>query len=131
MPKINNITNIVVTQGLTSASFVRSLSTVNINPDICNVSQINYLSVAGDASGVYLIYCDLIQGFIGSFTIVTGSVNAINLTPMKTLYMGNKDNFADVSFTLYIVSAGNAIPIQANALTGILSISLDFISYHK
>jgi hypothetical protein len=132
MSKIKSVINFTGTQGLTSANFPHNLSHVTNNPSIAIVNSINYYSPATDAGGVYLIYCNINNAFIGSFAINGGSVSSVNCTPFTTIYLENKTGFGnDILFTIYTASAGNALPVQYNSLTGFLSISIDFIEHIK
>lgn len=132
MPLIKNIINKIVVSGLTLGNGIvsKNFSDVIIKPDICVINQISYLSTVGDVSGLYLIKCDLTHEFIGSFSYTGGSIVSINVYPNTKMFLGNKNNLSsDVGFTIYSIAAGSDKPQPDSSLSGLLSISLDFIEY--
>jgi hypothetical protein len=132
MSDIVSIVNLVAYQGLTGASFVQKTSLTHIQPQECVIRSINYSAASTDVSGTYLIYSNLINNFIGSFSIALDGTHtsAINTSPQTRIFLGNKTNFAnEISFTIYIINTGANPPTQWSTLTGDLSISMDFIQY--
>ena len=132
MSDIVSIVNLVAYQGLTGASFVQKTNLTHIQPQECVIRSINYLAAPTDLSGTYLIYSNLINGFIGSFSVATDGIHtsAINFCPQTRIFLGNKTNFAnEISFAIYAINIGANPPTQYSSLAGDLAITIDFIQY--
>jgi hypothetical protein len=131
--EIESIKNITVYQGLTTTDFYQNV-TINNQPDECIIRSINYAGPSTDTTGVYLIWSDLINDFIGSFAVRTDGTTgqAFNLNPQIKLLLTNKQVPSNLHFVLYTVGNGSRVVIQAGTLlSGDLSISMDFIQYKK
>ena len=130
MSNIKSIINFTAVRGLNSASFTAK-SNINNAPDECVIRAINYTSPGTDAPGTYLIQSSLTNGFIGSFSLAPDGVNpvGVNTNPQTRIFLQNKTNFADMSFTIYVVNAGDNPPTPSGLLVGDLAISIDFIHW--
>ncbi len=130
MSNIKSIINFTAVRGLTSATFTAKAN-INNAPDECVIRAINYTGPGTDLAGTYLIQSNLTNDFIGSFALAPDGVHpaSVNTNPQTRIFLQNKTNFTDMSFTIYIVNAGGNPPTPYALLTGNLAVSIDFIHY--
>ena len=139
MSDIESIKNVTFYQDLGTSSDFSQIANINNHPDQCIIRAISYAGAKTDIYGVYLVWCDIIQDFIGSFsvsTVATASTDVtfnITTSPQTTIQLKNPVNsVSQLRFVIYAVNAGNRQAVTLNgALTGDFSISMDFIAYKK
>lgn len=136
MKDIQSIKNVTVYQDLnTSTDFYQNLSLYGDCSD-CIVRSITYSGPAIAEQGCYLIWCDLVNDFIGSFAIIVNATdttqNPINSNPQTHIHLREPlPSNSTIHFKIYNVSAGNRQAVATSTLSGDLAICLDFISYKK
>jgi hypothetical protein len=133
--EIENIKNVTIIQDFTTAtSFLQNVH-VAFKPDECIVRAISYTGPNTDGTGVYLIWSDLINDFIGTFGVsvtVAADTHNINVFPNIRILLKNCQPFnTQMSFKLYTVVSGNTQVATSTNLAGDFTMSLDFISYKK
>ena len=135
MSNIENTTNVMVyTDLVTNTDFYQSINVLN-KPDACIIRDISYSGVAADLSGIYFIWCDIANDFIGSFVVnsIATQTNAFSSSPQSHITFGSPlTNVSQVHFTIFYVSSGtkNVLPCGV-FLAGKLSINMDFVKYKK
>jgi hypothetical protein len=112
-----------------NSSFSQSLN-INFIPDSMVVKQISYCGPSTDQSGVFMIYCSLINDFIGSFTFISTSatIAGFSLTPHhKFTFISPPNIHSPIQFSVYQINSGIQSSAPTTFLNGELCISIDFI----
>lgn len=133
---IESIKNVTIFTDLSSGVDFTQNVIINNQPDECVVRSISY---AGDETvdpkGTYLIWSDLINDYVGSFSIgnnVALDYLAINTNPQTRIFLKNKPlaSNSTLRFAVHSVGVGNRVSAVV-ALSGELAVCLDFIKYTK
>lgn len=130
MSKVETIKNVAVYTDLmdSSANWNKDLN-LGFEPDEVYVRQITYCGPA-DQDGAYLIWSNLNQGHIGSFSLFDdpdrGSV-CVNATP-NTLIKCQGNTPMNLQFQLFSIDSDSK-PVHSTFLKGTLIINLDFVKY--
>ncbi len=137
MSNIASIKNVCIYQDLgTDSDFYQAVNIAN-KPDQCIIRSITYAGPNTDIYGAYIIWSDLINDFIGSFSVSADTTAGSDVTfsattcPQTTLHFPNPiNNMSQIHFVIYGVNAGTRQAETLNgALSGDLVIQLDFIKY--
>jgi hypothetical protein len=140
MSKIDTIKNITVIQDLGTASDFYQKFNINNQPDECIIRSVSYVGpTVSDISGTYLLWSDMINDFICSFSacvntndLVNITTHIINTSPQRTIHFKHPINFSNnIRFVLYRIGSGNNIADPSTLLTGELAVLIDFITYKK
>jgi hypothetical protein len=138
MSKIDFIKNITVYQDFGTTTDYFQKFNINNQPDECVIRSVSYSGPTGtDFSGTYMIWSDMINDFICSFSIDASNTGAkpihnINISPQTHIHFKQPINFSNnIRFVLYLVGVGNNISTPSTSLHGDLSMNIDFITYKK
>lgn len=132
---IDKIKNVTVYNDLT-ASPISWYSNTNLHfvPDEVVVRQITYNGPATDDGGVFLVWCSLINDYIGSFSIAEATSNyssiSVNATPNTRIQCLPNSINQSLQFQIHGISAQSK-PYATSVLTGQIVLNMDFISYIK
>jgi hypothetical protein len=139
MSKIEFIKNITIFQDFsTGVTNFNQYLNINNQPDECIIRSISYAGpTATDISGTYLIWSNLTNDYICSFSIDASNTGAkpthnMNISPNIQIHFKQPLVFYKyVQFVLYVVIAGNTQATPSILLHGDFSMNLDFITYKK
>ena len=137
MNKIESINNVTIFTDFSISTNFSQTVTINNLPDQCIVRSISYSGATTDTTGVYLIWSDIINDYIGSFVLrntVAADGHVFNSTPQTVIDLHNKpmNSNSSLQFVIYRVGVGERTPVPAGtSLIGEIAISLDFIKYKK
>ena len=123
MSFVKNIKNITFTADLlSSSSFSRNIN-LAFQPTDAIIRQISYNGTIAAPTGVFLVWCSIINDYIGSFQINNFS---ITLQPRIQLHLHSPIQQSEAMFQIHEVTASGGTA-QTNTLTGRIAVMIDFI----
>ena len=123
MSSVKNIKNFTVAADLGSGSSFRRSINLAFQPTDAIIRQISYNGLVASETGVFLIWCSLLNDYIGSFQV---NNFGITLQPRIQLHLLSPAQQIDVQFQIHAVSAGGSIS-PTDTLVGRLVVLIDFI----
>lgn len=95
----------------------------SLNPDEVIIRAITWSGALNDRK-LYLVWCSLNNGYIGSFSGENVSSNPLNITIHLNSMVSNM-----IEFKLYSPVPGGGVNLIDNIVTGDIAIHMDFIKY--
>lgn len=118
--------NIVATTDFTGplATFSKNFK-IEFTPDYVICRGISYTPFGADVLGTYLVYCDLIQGYVGSFNINQPAAGQTTSYPtiQNIIHLLKRPVTSDYTFSVHTINKTVA------TLAGQLAVHLDFIKF--
>lgn len=123
--RVKNIKNWTVNADLSAGtSEFHCQPNCPFQPDLAIIRQITFSGPTVQVAGSFLIWCSLINDFIGSFQI---SQYGLCITPNTEILLQGPLS-SDLRFQIFTIEAGSTTA-PYTGLVGDLSIGIDFIRY--
>ncbi len=119
---VKNIKNVTISADLSTGSdFFRDLG-VRFMPTDAVIRQISYSGPNATEAGVFMVWCSLINDFIGTFSV---NNYGITVQPKIQLHFTSPIQ-SSAQFKIFTITAGGAVA-PFTGLVGDFTISIDFI----
>jgi hypothetical protein len=136
MPEIKSIKNITITQDFSATIDFYIKPYLLETPDECVIRGISYEGPTTDTSGIYLVWCDLINDFICSFAVDASTIGGtklthnINVCPQSRIIINTSSIYSQIHLKIFSLDVGN-VYIPCTTLTGEFALTLEFVKYKK
>jgi len=151
MSNIKAIKNLTIYQDFSHSNEIIVNPRILVQPDVCIIRSISYCGLYSNMPGVFMIWSDLNNDFIGSFAYqnrqelpdppapappIDQLYSAVNVSPQTMIHITQLINSnSQIKFKIFYVGNGeqkieplNAEPLVGQ-LTGEFSMTMDFITY--
>ena len=128
MPEVQYIKNVTVAKSFngTSGEISKQLTGMpDHNPDECIIRSINWNGDPDDAN-LYLIWCNLINDFIG--TLCGGNISP-HFPQTRIWLTGPVPNHLE--FKMYTMDPGTDKTVRDDTLVGDMAITMEFVKYKR
>jgi hypothetical protein len=126
----------MITQDLSATVSFYNKPFLSYTPDECVVRSLSYQGPTTAISGVYLIWCSLINDFICSFSVDASSLggtkltHSVNVFPQTRIMINTNLICNEIQYKIYAIDPANNL-VQCSTLAGEMALTLEFVEYGK